>query len=70
MRSLIMWNLKKKKKYKRTYFQNRKRLKDIENKHKGIGELGGGINYKLGINIYTLYVGYLHKIDNRQGPTV
>ena len=28
-----MWNLKKKKKYKRTYLQNRNRLTDIENKH-------------------------------------
>ena len=39
-----MWNLKKKKGFKRTYFQNRKRLTDIENPFvatKGKWEVGG-----------------------------
>ena len=44
-----MWNLKKKKKkrYKRTYLQNRNRLTDIENKHTlskaGRGKLRVGV---------------------------
>ena len=40
-----MWNLKKKKRYKWTYLQNRNRLTDIENKRMVTkGEIGEGIN--------------------------
>ena len=48
-----MWNLKKW--YKWTYLQNRNRLTDVENKLKVTkGEGGGGINWEIGIDIYTL----------------
>ena len=49
-----MWNLKKG--YKWTYLQNRSRVTDVENKlmlTKGMGG-HGGINWKIGIDIYTL----------------
>ena len=40
-----MWNLKKKKRYKWTYLQNRNRLTDIENNRMVTkGEIGEGIN--------------------------
>ena len=61
-----MWNLHKKhmislicrllkKYYKRTYLQNRNRVTDVENKLMvtNKGESGGGVNWEIGINIYT-----------------
>ena len=45
----------KKKRYKLTYFQNRNRVTDIENRLMvSKEERRGGINKKLGINIYIL----------------
>ena len=51
---MIQMNLKKW--YKWTYLQNKNRLTDLENKLYGYqkGKVGGGINQKFGINIYTL----------------
>ena len=47
--------LKKKNGYKLTYFQNRNRVTDIENRLMvSKEESRGGINKKLGINIYIL----------------
>ena len=48
-----MWNLKKKR-YKLTYLQNRNRVTDVENKHGYQGMRGGGINWEIWIDIYTL----------------
>ena len=60
---------KKKKLYKWTYLQNRKRLADLENEltvnRRGVG--GEGIGWEFGIDMYTLL--YL-KTDNQQGHTV
>ena len=50
---VYMWNLKKW--YKWTYLQNRNRVTNVENKltvTKGKG--GGGINWEIGIDKYTL----------------
>ena len=49
-----MWNLKKW--YKWTHLQNINRVTDVENKLKVIrgGSGRGGINWKIGIHIYTL----------------
>ena len=44
-----MWNQKKW--YKRTYLQNRNRVTDVENK---LMVRGGGINWEIGIDAYTL----------------
>ena len=44
-----MWTLKKW--YKWTYLQNRNRVTDVENK---LMVRGGGINWEIGIDIYTL----------------
>ena len=49
-----MWNLKKKG-YKWTYLQNRNWVTDVKNKLMvTIRERGGGINWEIGIDIYTL----------------
>ena len=48
-----MWNLKKW--YKWTYLQNRNRATDVENKLLVTrGKRGEGINWEIGIDIYTL----------------
>ena len=62
---LICGILKKKKRYKWTYLQNRNRVKDVENKFmvtKGVW-CGGGINWEIGINIYALL--YVKQITNK-----
>ena len=50
--SSYMWNLKKW--YKWTYWQNRNRVTDIENRHDYQGERRRGVNWETGIGIYTL----------------
>ena len=40
--------------YKWTYLQNRNRVADVENKLMVTGGKGWGINWKIGIDIYTL----------------
>ena len=48
-----MWNLKKW--YKRTYLQDRNRVTDVENNLMDTkGGRGGGMNWEIGIDIYTL----------------
>ena len=48
-----MWNLKKW--YKWTYLQNRNRVTDVGNKLMVTqGERGRGINWEIGVDIYTL----------------
>ena len=47
-----MWNLQKA--YKWTYLQNRNRVADVENKLMVTRGSGGGINWEIGIDIYTL----------------
>ena len=48
-----MWNLKKG--YEWTSLQNRNRVTDVENKLTVTkGEKGGGINWEIGIDIFTL----------------
>ena len=48
-----MWNLKKL--YRWTYLQSRNRVIDVENKLMVTkGERGRGINWEIGIDIYTL----------------
>ena len=48
-----MWNLKEW--YKETYLQNRNRVTEVENKLMVIKEeRGGGINWEIGRDIYTL----------------
>ena len=48
-----MWNLEKW--YKWTYSQNRNRVTDVKNKLMVTRrEKGGGINWKIGIDVYTL----------------
>ena len=60
-----MWNLKKW--YKWTYLQNRSRVTDVENKLMVTkGEMGGGINWEIGIDIYTLL--YIEQIPNKNLP--
>ena len=60
-----MWNLKKKK-YKLTFLQNRKRVTDVENKlmvSKEGKRWGGRINWEVGTDICTLLLIY-KKITN------
>ena len=48
-----MWNLEKW--YRRSYLQSRNRDTDVENKRMDTkGEGGGGMNWEIGIDIYTL----------------
>ena len=50
-----IWNLKKW--YKWTYLQNRNRVTDVEKQtygYQGGKGAGGGINWEIGIDIYTL----------------
>ena len=47
-----MWNLKKW--YKQTYLQNRSRVTDVENKLMVTKGERVGINWEIGIDIYTL----------------
>ena len=48
-----MWNLKKW--YRWSSLQSRNRDSDVENKHMDTkGEEGGGMNWEMGIDIYTL----------------
>ena len=48
-----MWNLEKF--YRRTYLQSRNRDTDVENNlWIPSGEEGGGMNWEIGIDIYTL----------------
>ena len=56
-----MWNLKKW--YKWTYLQNRSRISDVENKLWLPGVRRGGINWKIGIDIYALL--YIKMITNK-----
>ena len=57
-----MWNLNKK--YKPTYLQNRHRLTNIENKLTVTkGYRGGGINWEIGMDIYTLL--YIKEVNNK-----
>jgi len=49
-----MWNLKKKW-YRRYYLQSRWRHRHREQRYGGGGE-GGGMNQKMGIDIYTLLI--------------
>ena len=57
-----MWTLKKG--YKWTYLQNRNRVTDVENKLMVTrGKGGGGINWEIGIDIYTLL--YIKQTTNK-----
>ena len=53
-----MWNLEKR--YRRTSLQGRNRDTDVENKRmaskggKPVGGGGGGMNWEIGIDMYTL----------------
>ena len=50
-----MWNLKNW--YRRSYLQSRNRYTDVENKRMDTkGERGGGMNWEIGIDIYTLLI--------------
>ena len=58
-----MWNLKKC--YRWSYLQSRNRDTDVENKRMGIkGKGGGGMNWEMGINIYTLFILCIKLITN------
>ena len=46
-----MWNLKK---VQMNFLQNRNKVTDVENKLMVTGGKGGRINWKIGIDIYTL----------------
>ena len=50
-----MWNLEKW--YGLSYLQSRNRDTDVENKHKNTkGGKWGGMNWEIGIDIYTLLI--------------
>ena len=58
-----MWNLEKW--YRRSYLQSRNRDTDVENKHMNTkGEKGDGMNWEIGIDIYTLLVLGIKEITN------
>lgn len=67
MRSLDMWNLKKKKIQMNFYAKQKQPHRHGKQTYSHQRGKGAGINSEVGINIYMLLI---HKIDNPQGPTV